>query len=219
MRAAARRVALRQYLRGLQWADRARLRRLLRAHSGLEIDPTASSNLGCALFELGEGARLRIGAGVETDRLPRQLEFRLGPGADVEVGAGSWLRTDIEKIRIVAFAGARVSVGPDSWWNGCQVSANAEIVAGEGSMIGPGTRVFDSNHALDDETPARARPVRIGAFTWLGADVTVLQGVEIGAHSVVGARSVVTKSVPPHTLALGAPAVARGRVGERRAFM
>ena len=43
----------------------------------------------------------------------------------------------------------------------------------------------------------------------------MLRGVSIGEHSVVGARSVVTRDVPPHTLALGVPAEPRGVVGDR----
>ena len=50
---------------------------------------------------------------------------------------------------------------------------------------------------------------------WVASDVTILRGVSIGEHSVVGARSVVTRDVPAHTLALGAPAVPRGPVGDR----
>ena len=86
-------------------------------------------------------------------------------------------------------------------------------------MIGPGTRIYDSDHAIDEETPARAKPVRIGEFTWIASDVTVLQGVEIGGHCVIGARAVVSRSLPPHTIAVGAPATPRGTVGKRRAFM
>jgi galactoside O-acetyltransferase len=43
-------------------------------------------------------------------------------------------------------------------------------------------------------------------FVWIGANVTVLPGVTISTGSVVGAGSVVTKDIPPHTLALGVPA-------------
>jgi maltose O-acetyltransferase len=45
--------------------------------------------------------------------------------------------------------------------------------------------------------------------------VTILRGVEIGEQSVVGARSLVTKSMPPHTLALGIPAKPSGKIGDR----
>jgi galactoside O-acetyltransferase len=48
--------------------------------------------------------------------------------------------------------------------------------------------------------------VQIGARCWLGAHVTVLKGVSIGEGTVVGAGSVVTKSLPPDVIAVGNPA-------------
>jgi acetyltransferase-like isoleucine patch superfamily enzyme len=50
------------------------------------------------------------------------------------------------------------------------------------------------------------RPVRIGAGCWLGDNVTVLAGVEIGDGAIVGAGAVVTRSVPPYAIAVGNPA-------------
>jgi len=55
----------------------------------------------------------------------------------------------------------------------------------------------------------------IGDHCWVASDVTVLRGVEIGEQSVIGARSLVTKSMPPHTLALGVPATPSGTIGDR----
>jgi acetyltransferase-like isoleucine patch superfamily enzyme len=55
----------------------------------------------------------------------------------------------------------------------------------------------------------------IGDFSWIASDCTVLKGVTIGAHAVVGARSIVTSDVPDHTLVFGQPARPRGEVGDR----
>ncbi len=211
---------VRLVLQLLQTWDRARLRRLVREHSGLDIDPTASTNLASARFELAPGAVLRIGPGVVTERRRGELCFHLDAGAHVEVGAHTWLRCEVEKIRLVAFEGARLDVGRDCFLNGCQLSAKERVEVGEGAMIGPGTRVYDSDqHPLDEGRPEVTSPVRIGAFTWVASDVTILRGVEIGAHSVIGTRALVTDSIPPHTLAYGVPAKPRGEVGTRRAFM
>jgi maltose O-acetyltransferase len=49
-------------------------------------------------------------------------------------------------------------------------------------------------------------PIILGENVWLGARVVVLRGVTIGAHSVVAAGSVVTRDIPPRTLAAGVPA-------------
>ena len=48
--------------------------------------------------------------------------------------------------------------------------------------------------------------IAIGPHSWLGARVIVLKGVTIGAGAIVGAGSVVTRDVPPRTLAAGSPA-------------
>lgn len=52
----------------------------------------------------------------------------------------------------------------------------------------------------------------IGDYVWLGGNVTVLPGVSIGEGCVIGAGSVVTKSMPPYVLAFGNPARIRRRI-------
>lgn len=150
------------------------------------------------------------------DRLPGTLHFSLGPDARVEIGEGSWLRTEIAPLRLVAFAGARLEIGPEGFLNGCHLSAKRELRVGRRSWIGPGSRVFDADqHDFDDARPEEVEPVSIGDFVWVASDVTILRGVHIGDHCVVGARSLVTSGIPPHTLAYGIPARPRGKVGDR----
>lgn len=58
-------------------------------------------------------------------------------------------------------------------------------------------------------------PVRIGHGVWIGDSVIVLAGVEIGNGAVIGAGSVVTRSIPPYAIAAGVPAkVIRYRFSE-----
>jgi len=199
------------------WAfDRARLRLRSARCSGLEIDPAASSNFAAAEFSLAPGARLRIGPGASTERRRGALRFFLGPGASVEVGENAWLRTDLGPVTVSAFDGARVTIGADAFLNGASLSAKREVRVGRRAWLGPGTRVFDSDqHDLDAERPEISDPVAIGNHVWLASDVTVLRGVTIGDHSVVGARSLVTHDLPPHSLAYGVPARPRGVVGDR----
>jgi maltose O-acetyltransferase len=51
-----------------------------------------------------------------------------------------------------------------------------------------------------------AKPVSIGANTWIGGGVTINPGVSIGADVVIGSGSVVTRSIPDRVLAAGVPA-------------
>jgi carbonic anhydrase/acetyltransferase-like protein (isoleucine patch superfamily) len=180
------------------------------------VHPTASTNFAAARIELGPGAELKIGADVVTERIPGALRLVLGAGAQVEIGDRTWLRTEIEPIHIAVFAGARLVLGADSWLSGCHLSAKHAILCGRKAWIGNGCRVIDSDqHDLDDATKERGAPITIGDNVWIPADITVLRGVTIGANSVIGARSLVARDVPPHTLAYGFPAVPRGTVGDR----
>jgi len=203
-------------MRAVHKADRLRLRALPRLHPGVEIHPSASAALALARFRVAPGARLRIGPGVVTERRAGAITFLLEPGAAVTIGEGVWLRTELGPIVLVAFAGARLEIGPDAFLNGCHLSAKRSVRLGRRAFVGPGTRVFDSDqHDFDAERPEQTEPVEIGDHAWVASDVTVLRGVRIGAHCVIGARSVVTRSIPDHTLAFGAPAEPRGPVGDR----
>jgi putative salt-induced outer membrane protein YdiY len=209
-------ASIRLQLKAIQAWDRWRLRRLAARTPGLEIDPRASSNFAAARYSLGPGARLRIEARVETERIPHALRFILGAGARVTVGEGTWLRTELGPIVLAAFEDAHIEVGPECFLNGCHLSAKAAVRLGRKAQVGPGSRVFDSDqHDLDATHPEQTAPVSLGEYAWVAADTTVMRGVSIGAHSVIGARSLVTADVPPHTLAFGIPARQRGEVGDR----
>jgi len=144
------------------------------------------------------------------------VRFLIEADAHVRVGETAWLRSELETVRIVAFRGARLELGPQAFLNGCHLSAKRSLEVGHRAQIGLGSRVFDADqHDFDDTRPERIAPVTIGEHAWVASDVTVMCGVRIGAHSIVGARSVVTRDVPDHTLVVGAPARPLGPVGDR----
>jgi hypothetical protein len=203
-------------LKAIQAWDRYRLGRLQARHPGLKVHPTASTNLANARFDLAPDARLEIDAGVVTDRLPGALHFNVGPGARVHIGENTWLRTEIGELHLIAFEGARMTIGPEGFLNACHLSCKSELTTGRRVWIGPSTRVFDSDqHDYDDTRPEVSEPVRIGDYSWIASDITVLRGVTIGEHCIIGTRSLLTSDVPPHTLAFGIPARPRGKVGDR----
>lgn len=192
----------------------------MRRHPGLDIDPLASSNFASAHFDLAPGATLRIEAHVVTERIALGVAFRIGPGATVVIGEGSWIRCELQPVNLVAIEGGSLEIGQRCVVNGCHLSAKTLVRLGEGAGVGPGSRVFDADqHPMDDETPERSEPVLIGDWVWVAADVTVLRGVEIGAHSVIRTRSLVSRSIPAHTVAHGIPAKARGRVSDRKRWL
>ena len=107
---------------------------------------------------------------------------------------------------------ARITIGPRTYINrSTMIDADALIEIGEQTMIGPFCYITDHDHgaragAAPAMGPLVSAPTRIGARCWIGAHVTILKGVTIGDDTVIGAGSVVTKSVPPGVIAVGNPA-------------
>jgi maltose O-acetyltransferase len=96
----------------------------------------------------------------------------------------------------------------------------APVMLGDHVYIGPNTVLSTAGHPLDPVVRTSgleyAKPITIGDNVWIGASVSVLPGVEIGANTTIGAGSVVTRSIPPDCIAVGNPCrVLRELGGER----
>ena len=91
---------------------------------------------------------------------------------------------------------------------GCRFQDQGGIFIGDCTLIGHNAVITTINHCLDVERRANMipQPVHIGSDVWFGANVTVLPGVNIGDGAVIAAGAVVTKDVPPRTVAAGVPA-------------
>ena len=85
----------------------------------------------------------------------------------------------------------------------------AEVYIGANTLIGPNLGIYAVNHAIDAEERIKGgcigKPVHIGRNVWLGGDVKILAGVSIGDNTIIGTGSVVTKSIPANTIAVGNP--------------
>jgi len=80
-------------------------------------------------------------------------------------------------------------------------------------LIGSGVNIYVSNHTYTDMSKpislqghSEILPVKLQRGCWIGANVTILPGVTIGENSVIGANSLVTKSIPAFHVAVGNPA-------------
>ena len=107
---------------------------------------------------------------------------------------------------------ARIVIGQSCYINRqTMLDASELIEIGANTMIGPFCYITDHDHTfgpglVPGETPLVSSPTRIGKRCWLGAHVSILKGVAIGDGTVVGAGSVVTKSLPAGVVAAGNPA-------------
>ncbi|QFG27359.1 sugar O-acetyltransferase [Actinomadura sp. WMMB 499] len=107
--------------------------------------------------------------------------------------------------------GSHITVGSGTFANyGLTALDVAPITIGDDVQIGPNVQLLTPTHPLDPERRRAkiegAEPIVIGDNVWLGGGAIVLAGVTIGANSVIGAGSVVTKDVPPDVVAVGTPA-------------
>ena len=94
--------------------------------------------------------------------------------------------------------------------HGCYFMDGGTIFIGKNVFIGPFCGFYTASHPMNftdrNKGLERALPIHIGDNCWLGAKVSVLQGVTIGSGCVIAAGSVVTKNLPDNCLAAGVPA-------------
>lgn len=107
--------------------------------------------------------------------------------------------------------GYQTSIGARTFANwGLVLLDVATVSVGDDVQIGPNVQLLTATHPLEPG-PRRdkwesAEPIVIGDNVWLGGGVIVCPGVTIGADTVVGAGSVVTRDLPSGVLAVGSPA-------------
>lgn len=93
---------------------------------------------------------------------------------------------------------------------GCYFDLSAHIKLGAGCTVGHGVTFITANHrigtSLKRAGEVYSAEVTIRAGAWIGANVTILPGVDVGHGSVVGAGALVTQDVPANCLVTGVPA-------------
>lgn len=92
----------------------------------------------------------------------------------------------------------------------------APLTIGKKVIFGPRPTIITGDHRIDiignyiientKKTPENDAPVIIEDDVWCGANVTILKGVTIGRGSVIAAGAVVTRDIPPYSIAGGIPA-------------
>lgn len=99
---------------------------------------------------------------------------------------------------------AKIIIGDNCGFSGVSIVSDIEVFIGDNVLVGANTMIGDR----DDHTErykAIPKPVRIESNVWLGMNTVVLKGVTIGKGTIIGANSLVTKSIPSNVIAAGNP--------------
>ncbi|HVY30202.1 MAG TPA: sugar O-acetyltransferase [Polyangiaceae bacterium] len=142
-----------------------------------------------------------LNATLETDQARRRelLTELLGSGGDT-----TWIQPPF-----FCDYGFNIYLGKKVYFNfNCVVLDVAPVHIGEHTMFGPAVQIYTATHPLNPHERRKkefAKPVSIGHDCWIGGGAIILPGVTIGDNAVIGAGSVVTKSLPSNVVAAGNP--------------
>lgn len=114
--------------------------------------------------------------------------------------------------------GYNIKLGENVFINyNCCFLDGGRIEIGDNTLVGPAVQVYTPEHPfghVERRKPVeRSLPVKIGTDCWIGGGAVICPGVTIGDRSSIGAGSVVTKDIPPDSLAVGNPAKVIRKLG------
>lgn len=143
------------------------------------------------------------------------LDAKGGQDSAIRIGDGVVLSRDT----VLSCKGGSISIGSRSNFAiGCIVHAGAPVKVGESCLLAAGCYLVGvGNHGFErTDIPMMAQPsvsqgLTLSNDVWLGAKVVVLDGVTIEQGCVVGACSMVNRSLPPRSIAVGSPARITGQ--------
>jgi acetyltransferase-like isoleucine patch superfamily enzyme len=142
----------------------------------------------------------------------RQRKFHANLNPRVKIAKSAYIHPTV---MIIPGSGC-IEIGENSTLNEfCTIHGMDGVKIGNGVRTGPHTVIATEHHHFERlDVPIwkqgiSGKPIVIEDDVWIGAHCTILGGVIIGAHSVIGAHSLVTKDIPPYSVAYGVPCKVR----------
>lgn len=111
----------------------------------------------------------------------------------------------LPNVHIGAVDGGKIYFGDNVFLNrNCIIVSKESIKIGDNCSFGPNVCIYDHDHtfgrAKQNGETFRCKPVSIGSGCWIGANVTILKGTQIGDNCVIGAGCVISGTIPANTL-------------------
>lgn len=174
----------------------------------IEIGNEVTIHRHVALNSYGHNNRIIIGDRVRLE--PNVCVNSSGQNSKIRLKDGVLLGRGVD---ISSLDDGYIEVGENSFIGpySC-VAGPGHIRIGKGCLIAAHSGIFANNHTFADPTRyigeqgVTCKGIVIEDDCWLGAGVKVLDGVTIGRGSVIGAGAVITKDIPPFSIAVGVPA-------------
>ncbi len=189
--------------------------RSVRIYPGVELD-------NAELIEIGSGVVFRQGVDL---KLEQPTEVKIGSQVlleqDVRIsckGEGGKLRLEnlvsIDRgVDLKVHQKGQIEIGKHTYIGPYTcISSCGKLKIGRDCLIASHSSIYAHNHVFADPTQKiknqgiSSKGIVIENDCWLGSGVRVVDGVTIGRGSVIGAGAVVTKYIPPYSVAVGVPA-------------
>jgi acetyltransferase-like isoleucine patch superfamily enzyme len=162
---------------------------------GISIEDNVRIHRDVRIMSLGRNSKIRLKNWAHLDR---GVDIRTHHTGEIEVGENSYIGP------YTCLSGDFIKIGRD-----CMIASHSGLYANNHNFADPDRPICQQG--------SNYKGIVIEDDCWLGSGVRVLDGVTIGQGSVIGAGAVVTKSIPPYSIAVGVPAKVVGkRDGSRR---
>lgn len=142
-----------------------------------------------------------------TKQRTKKTEITLDENAQIFLNGEVML---YEGVNIRLTRNAKLSIGDHTYINrSSSIDCTLSVTIGDLCAISDNVQILDSDfHVVStgNYTSVACQPITIGNHVWIGRSAIILKGVTIGDGAIIGAGSVVTRSVPPKCLVAGIPA-------------